>query len=473
MDFGAVGNGKADDRVAVEAAVKHALVKGLAIDGGAAEYGIAGQIVVSHQVRPHVEKLRLRQLRPSKGQATLSFVDCQQVRIESLSLHVGSGKAVGHMDDTVGLLVAGGSDHSIRNVAATGDGNLTYIRFSGCVDSNFENIHVYDGEFENFEEERVTQDGAPLGTIRVPDDVVQGIHLADCTRCNLVNPVVRNLLGNATYFTLNNTVKPYRNLRTRGICGGGNIDCTVANAKVSNVEQGIDFSGGGNGWGNRAVVIQGGHTRNCGSVGVKYANAPNGCKVIGHIAENCGMYCYLLTGYDTKVRGSDNSFIGCDAINPGYNDIRSASDTERIVYAGFRLLQSFPAGLIGSRLLNCRAIDKQGFYLATDDSPWAPVGARQATIAEAWTGFTGQYEATFTTSEGPEKKTVTLTAGSAVVQWRDGLAAPVVHPFVSRPAKMRYGASCEAPYDPSARRPNTIVDFESAGHLVSAARGFQ
>jgi hypothetical protein len=471
-DFGAIGDGRANDIEAVNAAIAHALSHGLPIDGGSSDYGVSGNIEVRRRTRPSITQLRLKQLRPARDRVTLAFVDCEEVHVDRLYIHVGTSAAVGHMDVTTGLLIQGGSGHKIRSVTLTGDGNVTYARFRECTDSRFEDVHVHDGKFENFETEQVRRDGGPPATIRVLDDVVQGIHMADCRRCNLVDPVIRNLTGNATYFNTANAVKDYPNFRTRGIAGGGNIDCTVANPMVSNVEQAIDFSGSGNGWGNRNVQVIGGLTVNCGSVGVKFANAPNGCKAIGHTARNCGMMGFMLTGQSPSIQAADNSFIGCEAINPGYNDVQFDTDTEALAHSGFYLMSSLPGGLVGGRIATCRAIDNQGFYLAGDDSPWAGPGATSAQMAEAWTGYSGTYPATFTTSAGVEGRTVTLTSGSTAVSWAKGLAGSITHPFVSRPAKMQYGALCEARYSAPPGAPNTIESFQSLGHTKVSAKGF-
>jgi hypothetical protein len=471
-DFGALGNGTTNDLEAVTKALTHALDNGYPVDGGDSLYGVAGEVTISNRVRPFISRLRLKQLSPLQGRITLEFKKCEQVQIDSLFIHTGDSKNVGHMDKTVGLQILGGTGHRIRNVTATGNGKVTYVRFWRCTGSSFDSIHVHDGEFEDFDEEKVTQDGVYIGTIRVPDDVVQGIHLADCRDCNLVNPIVRNLTGNARTFNTALQVKDYANFRTRGIAGGGNMDCTVVNPRITNVEQAIDFAGGGDGWGNRNVQIIGGQTRNCGSVGVKFANLPNGCKVIGHTAHNCGMYGFLLTGGEASAQGSGNSFINCEAINPGYNDVHNDTDSEPLAHAGFTLQQSGSGGLVGSRLIGCQATDHQGFYLSGDDSPWAAADATSATMDEAWTGYTGTYPATFKTSSGNESRQVMLTTGSTNVSWTQKLVGAIVHPFVSRPAKMQYGALCEAPYFPESGRPNTIESFRSYGHIKAAHKGF-
>lgn len=462
-DFGAVGDGTTDDLRAVVAAITHALDNGYPVDGGNLEYGVSGGISVSKRIRPHIDRLHLKQLDPAAGRVTLKFEGCQHIRIDGLDINVGNAAGVGHMDATVGFLIHGGSGHKIRNVTATGNGKLTYVRFWRCKDSTFENIHVHDGVFEDFE---MHPDG-----FRVPDDVVQGIHLADNTNCNLVNPIVRNLTGNATYFNKAMVVKPYANLRTRGIAAGGNTDCTIQNPQISNTDQAIDISGGGT-QGNTNVQVIGGHSINCGSVGVKLANSPRRCKVVGHIAENVGMMGFLATGYDTSYKASDCDFIGCTAINPGYNDIHNGSDWEPIAHSGFHVRADTLVGAIeGIRIIGCKAIDAQGFLLAGDDPENGPgVGATSAILKEPWTAPTGSYTATFNTGE---TRTVTLTSGSTRVTWSGGLERAVTWPFVSLPAKMAYGFLNESGYDPASKKPNTIdSSCESVGHLLAHSKGF-
>jgi hypothetical protein len=482
MDFGAVGDGATDDRAAVLAALTHAIDKELPIDGGDRIYGVRGTTMISNKVRPHIRQLRLRQLGPATGRVTLQFEACQNVQIDRLDVDVGNDPRAGNMNSTVGLLVQGGSGHRIMNVNATGQGKVTYVRFWDCRDSLFENISVHDGLFND------TSVDATDPRLLVADDVVQGIHLTDCYRCTLVNPSARSFHGNATYYTqsgfnagnpLASTVRAFPNMRTRGICGGGNVDVTIVNPLVYDVEQAMDFSGGGNNWGNRNVQIIGGELVNCGSCGVKFANAPNSCKAIGTTVRNVGFHGFLLTGQTTSFQGIDSSFIDCECINPGYNDISFDTDVEGpgvAAYCGYYLVSTDVSvgGLIGGLVKNCRAIDKQGFYLAGDDSPWALARATSATMAEPWTGYTGTYpNAVFTTSAGTETRTVTLTNGSTTVSWTTGLTGNITHPFVKRPAAMQWGALCDAPYLAGSLKPNMCEGLISQGHVVAAQKGFQ
>lgn len=464
-NFGAVGDGAADDLKAVIAAIGFAFDKGYPVNGGDLEYAVAGDISVSKRLRPHIIALRLKQIAPANGRNTLRFTDCEQIRIDRLEIDVGGSKGVGNMDHTTGLQVRGGSGHEISDVTVTGNGKLTYVRFWSCADSRFVNIRVHDGMFEDFEMD-------PAG-FRVPDDVVQGIHLADCVNCELVDPIVENLTGNATYFNTAKQVKAFPSMRTRGICGGGNVSCIISNPRVSNVEQGMDFSGSGSGWGNRALQINGGHTIDCGSAGVKLSGAAMDCRVSNHIAERCGMMGFLVNGSPEEegYRAFDNVFDDCTAIDPGYNDIHFDTDTEPFAHCGWHLNANGFRGVInGTRINDCKAIDQSGFYLEGDDPGWWPVaGATSATMSTPWTGYTGNYQATFTTSAGKVPKTIVLTSGSKTISWPGGLPGPITDPFVSRRPQMRYGFLSDVP-DPI--RPNRLSNCESVNATIAATKGF-
>lgn len=466
LDFGAAGDGRTNDLKAVTAAISHALDNGYPLDGGEVEYGVAGDISIAGRREPHIASLRLKQLAPANGRNTLAFANCEQIRIDSLAIDVGSSRSLGNMDNTTGLQVRGGSGHRIRDVTVTGDGKITYVRFWLCTDGVFENIYVHDGRFED-------QEMDPHG-FRVPDDVVQGIHLSDCTNCSLVNPVVRNLTGNATYFNTAMAIIPYANFRTRGIAGGGNTRCTISNPQVSNVEQGMDFSGSGSFWGNDTVQIIGGNSHDCGSVGVKFANAAHRCEVIGHTVENAGMMGFLIAGYSRTIRNFDCQLIGCTSINPGYNDVQFDTDREALAQSGFYVMEESTGGSEGATLVACRAIDKQGFYLVGDDPPdWPQAGATSATMRYPWTAPGGSYPISFTTGQTTETKTATFATGSTEVRWSGGLASAATHPFVSRPAKMQYGFLNDAVEVPPSAAPNRLgSDCVSIGHIAAASKGF-
>ena len=465
MDFGAVGDGKTNDRDTVQAAFDHALANGLPIDGGDRLFGVSGTTSISGRTRPYVARLRLRQLSPANNTRTLSFDQCEQVRIDSLFVDTGDSPAIGTMHSAFGLQINGGSGHRVRDVEATGKGKVSHVRFRLCSDSVFEDIYVHDGLFHDSSVNPAHRDHPAFDVV---DDVVQGIHFIQCQNCSLVRPRVRDLLGNGTYLTIGNLVKPYPNMRSRGIAVSASSNCTITDPDISNVDQGIDVTGSE---GHLNLEIVGGHVRNCASAGISLKSNVQAGKVSGSIAENCGMYCFYVGGSNYMGHTMDCDFIGCTAINPGYNDIENDLDGPPVVplaHSGFLVYRGkpYPEGI---RFLDCKAIDRQGFYLVGDDRPFAPAGATSAKMKEAWTGYTGTYSVTFANGE---TRMATLTNGSAVVAWPAGLASNVNEPFVKMPPKMQYGFLNEIPADGSNERGPTLVDCESIGHIKAKSYGF-
>ena len=65
MDFGAAGNGTADDYPALLRATDHAFANGLPIDGGDRVYGTSeNRFLITGRTRPHIRRLRLKQIAP-------------------------------------------------------------------------------------------------------------------------------------------------------------------------------------------------------------------------------------------------------------------------------------------------------------------------------------------------------------------------------------------------------------------------
>jgi hypothetical protein len=184
---------------------------------------------------------------------------------------------------------------------------------------------------------------------------------------------------------------------------------------------------------------------------------------------------YMLTGTTAQLLAYGNTYENCEAVNPGYNHVRVAYGVGQATseHAGFRFIMAAAGAMQGNRLHGCRAYDRQGFYLATDDSPWVLAGGTSATLAEKWTGFTGSYSATFKTTAGNETKNVTLTFGQTTCTWTGGLAGQIndssSSPWVSRPAVMRYGALSNA----GGQTPANVNEvFQTWGALNAGSSGF-
>jgi hypothetical protein len=362
MSFGAVGDGVANDTEAVKRALRSSVERGLPLNGGEKIFAVSDALRVERATRPWIRSLRLKQTAPVNGMVTLRFVDCQGVRIDRLEVNLGIAASVGDCNSSFGLWVYGGSNHRVANVTAFGHGKNSLIAIWNTTGSVYEDLTVRDAIFDD-----------PSAT----DDVMQGIWLYRNTDCVVRRPVVSNLQGNASYAGVR-----FPNLRTRGIALNGNARVTVADAVVSNVDQGIDFTGQD---GNLSCRVTGGRTFQCTSVGVKLSNSAVDCSVSGHIAERIGMYAFMASGpsgpgMHHKTRDCD--FTDCTALDVGYNRIAHPTTAGFHVHHGDADFD-YPMGI---RFIRCHARDRQqvrtmkyGFF--TDVIP-KPEGARRnATIA--------------------------------------------------------------------------------------------
>ena len=345
--FGAVGDGAADDAGAVLAAMRLAFERGLPLDGGNTLFGIRGDLRFARLQHPWIRSLRLRQLSPSNARKSLHLVNCESIRIDRLDIDVGRSRAVGYMNESGGLWIDGGSRHRVANVDVSGHGKNSLIAVWNTRDSLYTGLHVHDVAFDDR---------------NARDDVVQGIWLNANTNCTLQNAVVADLGGNASF-----RGKAFAQLRTRGIALGGNRACTVIDPLVQNVDQGIDFTGSD---GNVGCSVIRGRAFQCTSVGLKFANSAEDCRATGFTAERCGAQGFMVSGpsevlphFTAGIELSD-----CVALDSGYNHFPTAT-------AGFMIqagagakgpLVHYPRGI---RLVRCSAIDRQadktmdyGFY---------------------------------------------------------------------------------------------------------------
>lgn len=436
-DYGAVGDGATNDLTAVSNALAYAFANGLPVDGGNSVYAISGSLTVTSQITPWIKALRLKQLSPSNSRRSLYFNLCTGIRIDSLETDLGTSKTLGYFNDSAGLWIEGGSNHSVWNVTAFGHGKNSLIVVMSTSQSTYGNLTARDAEFDD---------------AAATDDVMQGIYLLYNTDCVFYNPRVSNLTGNALYSGV-----AFANLRTRGVVLGGNLRCDLVNPRVRDVDQGIDVTGGD---GNRQINIIGGHAYQCTSAGLKFANSAYQCKATSFIAERCGTHGYLISGPAAAGLAYKTSFIdliGCTAIDIGYNNFPSGSEVGFGV-EGNAFDTSYPKGV---RIVGCRAIDTQTITLTAA----RVAGATSGTLTVAWAMPTRTQFARF---DNGETRTVTLTNGSTAVTWTGGLVAGAGVTLAI--PTMQYGYYSNITYDAD-KRANELIDFISEGHTVARALG--
>ncbi len=330
-DFGAVGDGVTNDAAALNAALTYAFSAGKAVDGGDLLYAVSGGLSYTGLTSPWISSLRLKQMNAAFGGATLLFLNCTGVQIDKLFVDCGTYNTAGDANSSFGLKIENGIGHRVENVEITGKGKRSYFSAWFTERSIYRNITVRDCDYND-----------PAAT----DDVLQGIWLYGNVDCSLVSPRVWNLYGNST------AVPGFTHLYTRGIAMGGNTRVSVVDAHVRDVDQGCDISGGPAI--NYACTVLGGHFYQCTQVGVKLANSAVACKVIGVIAERCGTFCFGASGPSENDGGNwtrQIDFIGCTAIDPGYNDFPTYSRGFNCIKGAWNA--NYPSGV---RFINCRAI---------------------------------------------------------------------------------------------------------------------
>lgn len=329
--YNAVADGVTNDLVAIQAALNASVLKGIPFNGGGKTYGVSGNLLVTGATRPKVYNANFKQLDITATGAVLKFNACEQITAEKIFIDCGLQNTSGDCNNTFGFWVDGGSGHTIRDITATGNGFRSYIAIWNTFDSVYDNLYVRDCTYD-----------MPSAT----DDIVQGIWLYRNTGCSLSFPRAVNLSGNASGGF------PVR--FTRGIILGGNYNCSIIDARVRNVDQGIDISGSD---GNRRISIIGGRLYQCTTIGVKLANSAVDCEVIGVIAERIGQYAFGAGGpaeaaLPNKTRNCD--FIGCTAIDVGWNSFPQAHRAFDMHIGDFDI--EFPLGI---RVIDCKAIDRQ------------------------------------------------------------------------------------------------------------------
>jgi hypothetical protein len=349
MDFGAAGDGRTDDHAALRRCFAEAAARRAPVNGAGGSFATAGSLWFEKLPFVAINSLKLQQIKPENGRCCLGFTGTDNIAVDQLRIHTGGAAAVGDMDSTRGFHVRGGRGHRLSNVEVTGDGKMTFIRLEECVDGQFVNLRVHDCRFDD---------------PQAADDVVQGIHVYRTKGCRILAPRVSNLTGNAIYVDRSGKRRPFPNLRTRGLAVAGNHDLLIENPEVTNTDQAIDITGSD---GNRRILVRGGYSADCGSVGVKLANSAVDCTVIGHKVRRSGMWGFLASGpseSDLPFKTSNCTLVDCEAYDVGYNHIHNDLDSfgENVqVSSGFGVVlgdhdRSFPSAI---RFVRCKAEDTQ------------------------------------------------------------------------------------------------------------------
>lgn len=347
FDFGAVGNGIADDR----AAVKAALESGHPVDGCGYSYGINGTCAPTSIVG--FQNATLIQIgdRTASNAQTLDIVGLSDFFLENLNINMGSGITTLFEDDgNNGVYVRGANTSTfaenfrISKVTVTGNGCGTGIHVRNARQFSVDGCTVHD---------RISG-SAPDPT----NDSQNGIQLNNCADFTLSSCSVYNLKTRLSGSPTNKW--------TRGFLFAECRDGSVVGCVADTTDQCFDFSGAyvalTNFIGNRNLTVSGCSANNGGTYGFKFANVTRDSLVTGCIANNIATIGFIFSPSSValplgleKYNTQNIDVVGCKVVNVLGNGW-SGTNAQ-----GFRLASNgtYPSYPRAIRFKSCHVADTQ------------------------------------------------------------------------------------------------------------------
>ena len=325
--YGAVGDGTANDKVAVLAALN----SGKAVDGENRTFGIVG----SCEPTPAglaLANARLKQLTPSATTRTLHLAGVADWFLLNVSIDMGGLATAGTIGNTFGLHIDGGSG-SLYKVLVENGGPSTAIAIH-----NASNVVV----------EYCTVQGMAWNLSGITDDTVQGLWLLNVQNATIEGCTLKPVAG------VNNGLATKR--FSRAFVLSGTTYLAISNCRASGWDQGFDFTGSD---GNSRFLVASCHVSDIGTYGFKFANTASNGQVTGCIASDCGFAGFVVSPWSANLSPVLNSqkisFGNCRAYRTGSNGIWVGATV------GFRVQANgaspgFPHSITYS---SCHAIDDQ------------------------------------------------------------------------------------------------------------------
>ncbi len=326
-DFGAIGDGVTDDTDAVNAALAtNKIVYGLPNK----IYGVSGNITLP--TTTHLENIHFKQLTPDNvNRKTLHFDAGEKCYMKKVTVDRNGDGLGGAINTSAGIWVNDCDNVVLEDVEVFGDDKGNGLALFNCDTARIIRPYIHDMNFGD------SSMAAPT------DDVLQGIFIYGGTEWVLDSPRVVNLQGLWTSQTIINRW-------TRGIAVGGASDFQINSPTVSNVDQGIDITGGDN---PNRFSVNGGNALDCFTYGFKAANSVKHGSFTGCNAIRCGFAGFIASapGSVISLRTSRLEFIGCHAIATGSNGFYNTT------VSGFRVMSSgtYPNEPRAIRFIGCYA----------------------------------------------------------------------------------------------------------------------
>ena len=371
MDFGAVGNGVTDDRLAVKAALE----SGRVVDGGGFTYAISGTCQPTSVTGLQNAKFIQIGNNSATNFRTLYFLGLSNFFIDNVTINMGTNVTTIFSDSgNAGLGIWG--VHSEVSTTYIENINITRITVTGngC-GSGIQVRHAKRFVIEDC----LVCDRVSGSSPDPTNDSQNGIEIFNCANFTLANSNVYDLktrLGGI------DTVK-----WTRGFLFVEIRDCSIVGCNSTLSDQGYDFSGAYSAVdayiGSRRFTVSGCTVNSCATMGFKFANVNRDALVTGCIANNIGTYGFLFSPSAIDITGFEQyntqniDVVGCKVVNmlgTGW----SSSNAQ-----GFRVMNNglYPTYPRAIRFLSCSVTDTQtipttvhGFYSDATKIQYPAVG---------------------------------------------------------------------------------------------------
>ena len=268
-DFGASGDGIIDDTTAVV----NALASGKVVVGNPlSTYAVSGNITLP--ATAYIRDCKFKQLTPNNAsRRTLTATNATSIFLNNVTVDINGDGSNGTVTDAAGIWLSGCNKVVLENVEVFGNGYTNGIVVVDCNDVRMISPYVHDMIHG-------TASSANPG-----DDRINGIWLIRGNRVIIIAPKVNNLLGRWLG-------QPQFNRYTRGITVSGTQGWSIVGPTIDNVDQGIDVTGSENA--ERGNIL-GGTVDNCYTWGVKFANTPSFCSVVGVSSWRAGIAGFICS----------------------------------------------------------------------------------------------------------------------------------------------------------------------------------
>lgn len=365
QSFGAVGDGKADDTVALARAL--ATTDRYCLDGEGKNYRIVGTLratqslclrnaVLKQAMRPFdtrpyvggpcpvvsdpsaradcgdlaIPAERLSELRESLHVRTLLIMpDSEERRIrvnlERVTIDRGSHPEGGSRTESAGIWLVGADRVDFRDVVITGHGKGFGLSLLQSQNITLTNLNLHDLTWSPYRGDTLPSvaEMAKIGWNKVPIREVQigpdggrfrAVRVQEQLTCvylaGVQNVVIRNIDIRQCTARLNGNSLPWQ---TDGLTvGGGSANIAIHGAKVDTVWEGIDIVGGGGAV--RHLLIDDLSVSNAFAFGLKIGQTVVGTRVSRLQVANVGLAGLILSGAVSDARISNASITGVGTI---------------------------------------------------------------------------------------------------------------------------------------------------------------